>query len=154
MRAVCGHEIGYMPARDMDDLRVADVREAVRRDPAAGELKAVLESRLDPALRDLVKISQLAARKGPNDLTLRELAERTVTRAARRGAGGSRPPGRGAWTASSPTCRPESSPQRGAARFPSGALPRLERVGGVASVRDALSPISSMLVRGCRLGFS
>jgi membrane protein len=79
VRAVCGHEIGYMPARDLDDLRVADVREAVRKDPAATELKDVLERRLDPALRDLVKVTQLAARKGPNDLTLRELAERTVT---------------------------------------------------------------------------
>ena len=78
VRAVCGHEIGYMPARDVDDLRVADVREAVRRDPAAAELKAVLERRLDPALRDLVQVSLLAARKGPNDLTLRELADRTV----------------------------------------------------------------------------
>ena len=68
-----------MPARDLDDLRVADVREAVRRDPAAAELKSVLEHRLDPALRDLVKVTQLAARKGPNDLTLRELAERTET---------------------------------------------------------------------------
>jgi DNA-binding IscR family transcriptional regulator len=78
VRAVCGHEIGYMPARDVDDLRVADVRDAVRRDPAASELKEVLERRLDPALRDLVAVSQMAARKGPNDLTLRELAERTV----------------------------------------------------------------------------
>jgi membrane protein len=78
VRAVCGHEIGYMPARELDALRVADVREAVRRDPAADDLKVVLESRLDPALRDLLKISQVAARKGPNDLTLRELAERTA----------------------------------------------------------------------------
>jgi membrane protein len=79
VRAVCGHEIGYMPARDLDDLRVADVREAVRIDPAARELKDVLERRLDPALRDFVQVTQLAARKGPNDLTLRELAERSVT---------------------------------------------------------------------------
>jgi membrane protein len=103
VRAVCGHEIGYMPARDVDDLRVADVREAVRRDPAADELKAVLDRHLDPAVRDLMQITQLASRKGPNDLTLRELAERTVRRGARAGIRVTAAQTR-SWTASSPTC--------------------------------------------------
>ena len=74
IRAVCGHDIGYLPARDVDDLRVADVRAAVRRDPDADELKAALDSRVSPGLRDLLKATEANARRGPGNLTLRALA--------------------------------------------------------------------------------
>jgi hypothetical protein len=75
IRAVCGHDLGYLPARDVDTLRVSDVRAAVRQDPEAEELKSVLERRVSPGLRELMRITEQADLDGPANLTLRQLAQ-------------------------------------------------------------------------------
>jgi membrane protein len=78
VRVVCGHELGYLPARDVDQLRVADVTDAVRHDPAADELKAVLLDRVGGRLREQLLRVRSAAREGPGSMTLRELAEQAI----------------------------------------------------------------------------
>ncbi len=72
-RAVAGREIGYLPARDPDGIRASAVREAVRRDPRADELRAAVERRLEPELAGVLHGFDEEARRPPNDLTLREL---------------------------------------------------------------------------------
>jgi membrane protein len=74
IRAVCGHDLGYLPARDVDTLRVSDVRAAVRRIPEAAELKSALDRRVSEGLRQLLHAAESAEREGPANLTLRELA--------------------------------------------------------------------------------
>jgi membrane protein len=83
LRAVCGHELGYVPARDVDQLRVVDVRDAVRRDPNAAELKQVLDGRVGPALRRLLESIEEDARRGAGSMTLRELAGLATAEAPR-----------------------------------------------------------------------
>ena len=80
IRAVCGHDLGYMPARDVDDLHVADVRAAVRQLPEASELKSALDSKLSPELREILRADDQVSRRGPGNLTLRELAQQASPR--------------------------------------------------------------------------
>jgi membrane protein len=79
LRAVCGHELGYVPARDVDQLRVSDARDAVRRDPQAEELKQVLDSHVGPRLRHLLDAIDEDIRRGASNLTLRQLAGLAAT---------------------------------------------------------------------------
>jgi membrane protein len=64
----------YLPARDLDAVRVEDLRQALRCDPGAGELREAVLRAAGPALREVlrdVEGQRDAARRGP---TLRELA--------------------------------------------------------------------------------
>ncbi len=78
-RAVCGQDLGYLPARDVEAVRLADVREAVRASPEAAELKAAVESRLRESLRELLRLEQTSYRQGAGSLTLRQLAQHAAT---------------------------------------------------------------------------
>ncbi|HET8541957.1 MAG TPA: YihY/virulence factor BrkB family protein [Anaeromyxobacter sp.] len=73
-RVVSGAAAAFLPARDVDALRAEDVREALRRDPAAEPYRARVERRLDPRLRRLLREHEARQRRSPENLTLRELA--------------------------------------------------------------------------------
>jgi membrane protein len=67
-------EDGWVPARDLDAIRVADVRDALRRDTGAEALRAAVERHVGPELRRLVRAPDAALRGTPQDVSLRELA--------------------------------------------------------------------------------
>lgn len=64
----------YLPARDLDAIRVEDVRAALRRDSESDGLRAELERHLDPELLQVVRAAEEPAREAGWNLTLRELA--------------------------------------------------------------------------------
>jgi membrane protein len=72
LRSVCGSELGHVPGRDIDELRLADITAAVRVDPAAEDLKKDVMETLDPRL---VRLVANEARLREGNLTLRELAK-------------------------------------------------------------------------------
>jgi membrane protein len=82
-RGVCGQEIGFLPARDVDAVRVADVREAVRASPEADEIKLAVETRLHEGLRELLRSLDEAAHKGAGHITLRDLAQHALSTSKR-----------------------------------------------------------------------
>lgn len=73
-RAVTGREVTYLPARDLDTLRVEDVRAAVRREGDADALRAELERHVEPQLLRVLRAAEEPARDSGWNLTLRELA--------------------------------------------------------------------------------
>jgi membrane protein len=73
-RVVSGGAAGFLPARDVDALRTEDVRDALRRDPAAEPYRARVERRLDPGLRRVLRAREERRRRSPDNLTLRALA--------------------------------------------------------------------------------
>jgi membrane protein len=73
-RAVSGGEAAYLPARDVDGLRVEDVRAAIRKDRDADALRAELERHVDPGLLRVLRAAEEPARDSGSNLTLRELA--------------------------------------------------------------------------------
>lgn len=87
-RAVAGRETGWLPGRDIDEVRASDVREAVRRDPRADELRAAVERRLGPGIQGVLRGFDESARDSPRNLTLRELAAEVETHAPREPARG------------------------------------------------------------------
>jgi membrane protein len=78
-RVVCGQDLGHLPARDVDAVHVAEVREAVRTSPEAGELKSAVESRLRDSLRELLRAEEEYYRQGAGSLTLRQLAQHAAS---------------------------------------------------------------------------
>jgi membrane protein len=76
-RVVCGQDLGHLPARDIDAVRLADVREAVRSSSESADLKAAVDSRLRDSLRELLRSEEDYFRQGAGSLTLRELAQHT-----------------------------------------------------------------------------
>jgi membrane protein len=74
VRAVSGREIGYVPGRDLDQIRAADLRDALRRDPAAEDIRAAVERQLRPELQRMLRASEEERRSSPHNATLRELA--------------------------------------------------------------------------------
>lgn len=74
-KSVAGTEIVYLPARDLDNVRVEDVREALRRDPQATDLRAAVEQQLGPRLRALLGALEQERRQSRHNLTLRALAD-------------------------------------------------------------------------------
>ncbi len=97
-QTTAGREVRYLPARDLDTIRISDVRDALRRDAQAEELRADVERRLEPALLRVLTAAQEESRRSPQNLTLRELAAMlgaggAVAPTAARGA--PTPPGQG-----------------------------------------------------------
>jgi membrane protein len=73
-RTVSGHAVGYLPGRDLDEIRVSDLHDALRRDPGAEDIRAGVERRLGPELQRLVRAHEEERRRSPHNATLRELA--------------------------------------------------------------------------------
>lgn len=72
-RAAADREIVLLPGRDLDEIVAEDLREALRRDPAAQELRDQLAERLEPGLRRV--LAELERGRGAaQQLTLREFA--------------------------------------------------------------------------------
>jgi membrane protein len=74
-RAIVGRDLGYQPARDLDALRLADVRRAVRCNPAAAEIQQTLKTRLGPRLVRLLEALDQALLEPERDPTMRALAQ-------------------------------------------------------------------------------
>jgi membrane protein len=86
----------YLPARDLDALRVEDVRAALRKEADADGVRADLERHLDPGLLRVLRAAEEPARDAGWNLTLRELA------AVGGGDGGAGAPEAGAGAAREP----------------------------------------------------
>jgi membrane protein len=73
-RTVAGREIAYLPGKDLDQVRATDVRDALRRDPEARDVRASVERQLGPDLRRVLRAAEEERRSSPYNATLRELA--------------------------------------------------------------------------------
>ncbi|HEX9051454.1 MAG TPA: YihY/virulence factor BrkB family protein [Anaeromyxobacter sp.] len=73
-RVVSGSAAGFLPARDVDQARAEDVRDALRHDPGADAYRARVRRRLSPAVRRALHAGEEWRRRSPENLTLRELA--------------------------------------------------------------------------------
>jgi len=73
-QTAAGQEVHYLPARDLDTIRVVDVRDALRRDARAGGLRAEVEGRVEPGLLRVLHAAEEESRRSPQNVTLRELA--------------------------------------------------------------------------------
>ncbi len=73
-RVVSGSATGFLPGRDVDQVRAEDVRDALRRDPRADASRARLQRRVDPAVHRVLRAGEEWRRRSPENLTLRELA--------------------------------------------------------------------------------
>jgi membrane protein len=82
-RAVFERDIAWVPGRDVDAIRVGDLREAVRRDPEGDEIRDAVARELGPGLQRVLREVE-AATVPERDLTLRQLA---AMLGARGGAG-------------------------------------------------------------------
>jgi membrane protein len=74
-RAVVGRDVFYLPSCDPGALRLADVRDAVRREPEADSLRSEVDGKLPPGLRKLLDTAEDEWRRSPGNLTLRELSD-------------------------------------------------------------------------------
>ncbi len=86
VRAVCGREIGYVPGKDIDAVGPDDLRQALRRDPGADEVRADVARQVGPGLGRILRDVD-GGDTGLRGLNLRELA-------ATAGVRSDRPPGR------------------------------------------------------------
>jgi membrane protein len=68
-----GREVAYLPSRDLDTIRIKDLQDALRRDPRAEELRAEVERRVGPGLKDVLRAAEEECTRSQN-LTLREVA--------------------------------------------------------------------------------
>jgi membrane protein len=75
-RAVFGSQGAWLPGGDVDRIRVDDLRQAVRRDPAADEARAEVAGELGPGLEPLLRAVAEAGLGPAGRATLRELAAR------------------------------------------------------------------------------
>ena len=73
-QTVSGREVRYLPARDLDTIRVGDLRDALRRDVRADELRAEVERRVEPGLLRVLQAAEEETHRSPQNATLRELA--------------------------------------------------------------------------------
>lgn len=73
-RTASGREVGYLPARDPDTIRVYDLRDALRREAQAETIRAGVERHIDPELQRVVHAAEEESRSSPQNVTLRELA--------------------------------------------------------------------------------
>lgn len=73
-QTAAGGEVRYLPARDLDTIRVEDVRDALRRDLRADELRAEVERHLPPELLRVFQGAEEERRRSAYNVTLRELA--------------------------------------------------------------------------------
>jgi membrane protein len=89
-RALSGRELAYLPGGDVDRISAADLREALRRDPDAREIRDAVGRELGPELQRLLREVEAGGSRGGGGPTLRELAASLVEGAAPRAA--RRPP--------------------------------------------------------------
>ena len=75
IRALRGPELGYVPARDLDAIRLSDIRSAMRHDPAADEIKASVEQHLPDRLLALLHDIEIAMHQSTDNVSLRVLAK-------------------------------------------------------------------------------
>jgi membrane protein len=73
-RTGSGNDVAYLPARDLDALRVEDVRDALRRDPEAEGVRGELERHVDAGLLRLVQGVEQERRASERNVTLRQLS--------------------------------------------------------------------------------
>jgi membrane protein len=73
-RTITSAGIGYVPGRDLDVVRVSDLRDGLRRDPGADEIRYAVSRQLDPGLQRALSAVEEEARVSRQNLTLRELA--------------------------------------------------------------------------------
>jgi membrane protein len=73
-RTTSGPEIAYLPARDLDTIRVDDLRDALRREAQADGIRADVERHIGPGLRHVLHAAEEERRASPQNITLRELA--------------------------------------------------------------------------------
>jgi membrane protein len=73
-RAVFGREIAWVPGGDVDEIRVDDLREALRRDPDAGDVREAVARQLGPELERILREVDLGRVRGEGGLTMRDLA--------------------------------------------------------------------------------
>jgi membrane protein len=73
-RAVCAGEIGYVPGRDLDAVRVTDVRDALRREPEADPIRSAVSRQLGGDLERMLRALDEERRASSRNLTLRQLA--------------------------------------------------------------------------------
>ncbi len=73
-RIASGREVGYLPARDLDTIRVEDLLDALRREPQAEAIRAGVERHIGPDLQRVVHAAEEESRRSPQNVTLRELA--------------------------------------------------------------------------------
>ncbi|HZZ86146.1 MAG TPA: YihY/virulence factor BrkB family protein [Anaeromyxobacteraceae bacterium] len=73
-RADVGGAVGYLPGRDLESIHVDDLRDALRREPQAEQVRADLEGRLGPALLRALQAGEEERRRSPSNVSLRELA--------------------------------------------------------------------------------
>jgi membrane protein len=83
VRAVVGRDVGYVPGRDVDAIRVSDLRAALRRDAQAEEIRSAVERHLDPELQRVLAAVEREVCDSPRNRTLRELAALVRPPAAR-----------------------------------------------------------------------
>ncbi len=69
-----GREIFYLPARDLDTIRLKDVRDALRREAQADEIRGEVERQFGPEFRRVLLDAEEERRVSARNLTLRELA--------------------------------------------------------------------------------
>jgi hypothetical protein len=95
-RAVFERDVAWVPGRDVDAIRAGDLREAMRRDPQADEIRDAVARELGPELQRVLREVE-AATVPERDLTLRQLAAMLGGRggAGPRGSGGSAAEGKG-----------------------------------------------------------
>lgn len=73
-------EPGYVPARDLDGIRLKDLRTALRRQPHADGIRADVERQAGPELQRVLREAQAAGERSPSNLTLRQLADMAAGR--------------------------------------------------------------------------
>ncbi|HEX9290600.1 MAG TPA: YhjD/YihY/BrkB family envelope integrity protein [Anaeromyxobacteraceae bacterium] len=73
-RTGSGPDAGYLPARDLDAIRVGDVRDALRRDVEAEGIRAELERHVEPELLRILRDAEEESRRSARNVTLRQLA--------------------------------------------------------------------------------
>jgi membrane protein len=73
-RTSSGPEVGYVPARDLDAIRLTDLQDAVRLEGQADQIRADLERQVGPELGQLLRSAEEQRRMSPQNLTLRQLA--------------------------------------------------------------------------------
>ena len=95
-RTGSGPDVGYLPARDLDAIRVGDVRDALRRDVEAEGIRAELERHLEPELLRLLRDAEEESRRSAWNVTLRQLAAMLGPAEAVTTAGGPEEHGHGA----------------------------------------------------------
>lgn len=73
-QAATGRVVRYLPTRELDTIRVRDVKDALRRDAQAEAVRAEVERHIEPALQRVLRAAEEESRSSPQNVTLRELA--------------------------------------------------------------------------------